>query len=72
MWLILSYLHPKVNLGVLGMSHYVSKGVPQSCLDPIANSNPWCLDLNEVGIRLLSFSSWPILERQGQTFFYML
>jgi hypothetical protein len=24
----------KVNLGVLGMSPYISKGVPQSCLDP--------------------------------------
>jgi hypothetical protein len=27
----------KVNLKVLGMSAYVSKGVPQSCLDPFVH-----------------------------------
>jgi hypothetical protein len=32
---IISFMKKKVNLGVLGMSPYVSNGVPQPCLDPI-------------------------------------
>ncbi len=45
----------KVNLGVLGVSLYVSKGLPQSCLDPnidlllsMPSNEPTWIDVHEV------------------------
>jgi len=37
---VMGKMKKKVNLGILGVSIYVSKGVPQSCLDHLATISP--------------------------------
>jgi len=43
----------KVNLGVLGVSLYVSKGVPRSCLDPLARLGNTGIDMGLFVIKSL-------------------
>jgi len=46
----------KVNLGVLGVSLYVSKGVPRSCLDPLTRLGNTGIDMELFVTRSLGAS----------------
>jgi hypothetical protein len=53
---VMRKMKKKVNLGVLGVSLYVSKGVPWSCLDPLARLGNTRIDMGLFVIRSLGAS----------------
>jgi len=49
---VIGKVKKKVNLRVLWVSPYVSKGVPQSCLDPCVSNSMFCIYMLEYDVYL--------------------